>query len=51
MGMIALLIAGAAWLTHVAVCITKANWLFLLAGAIMAPIGVIHGVGIWFGVW
>ena len=28
-----------------------AAWGFLVAGALVAPIGVIHGTGIWFGVW
>jgi hypothetical protein len=41
----------AAWLTHVVVCIKAANWLFLIAGAICAPVGVIHGVGVWLGAW
>ncbi len=40
-----------AWLTHVIVTIQSEEWVFLLAGAIFAPIGVIHGFGIWFGFW
>lgn len=43
--------AFGAWITHVIVCIKASAWLFLVAGAIMAPIAVIHGTGIWFGVW
>ncbi len=39
----------AAWLTHVIVTIKAAAWLFLLAGAIFAPIGVVHGIATWFG--
>lgn len=39
----------AAWATHVIVCLQTANWGFLIAGAILAPIGVVHGAGIWFG--
>lgn len=46
----ALVIASiAAWATHVIVCLQTANWAFLIAGAIMAPIGIVHGFGIWFG--
>ena len=41
----------AAWLTHVIVTIQASQWIFLLAGAIFAPIGMIHGIGIWFGIW
>jgi hypothetical protein len=49
---IALLIASiAAWITHVVVCIKAGSWGFLIAGAIFAPIGVIHGAGCWFGAW
>lgn len=40
-----------AWLTHVIVCLKTAAWGFLIAGALFAPIGVVHGVGIWFGAW
>lgn len=39
----------AAWLTHVIVCLTLSAWGFLIAGAIMFPIAIVHGVGIWFG--
>lgn len=46
----AFLIASlAGWVTHVITCIQNENWLFLIAGAIAAPIGVIHGWGLWFG--
>lgn len=38
-----------AWFTHVVVTIQGEQWLFLLAGAICAPVGVVHGWGIWLG--
>lgn len=41
----------AAWLTHVIVCLKAASWGFLIAGAIFFPIGIIHGIGLWFGVF
>ena len=41
----------AAWFTHVVVCIKTASYLFLIAGAVFAPIGAIHGIGVWLGVW
>jgi hypothetical protein len=53
-GLIALtffLWAIAAWFTHVIVTIQNEQWLLLIAGAILAPIGVIHGTGLWFGAW
>ena len=41
----------AGWLTHLWICFTTASWGFLIAGAIFAPVGVIHGWGHWFGWW
>jgi len=38
-----------AWLTHVVTCISEESWGFLIAGAVMFPIAIIHGIGIWFG--
>ena len=39
----------AAMITHIVVCIKSASWLLLLAGALMPPIGVIHGIDCWRG--
>ena len=39
----------AAWITHVVYCITHTAWLLLIAGGIVFPVGVIHGVMLWFG--
>lgn len=49
-GVATLVFAFAAWLTHVIVCIKTAAWGFLIAGALFFPVGIVHGVGIWFGV-
>lgn len=43
------LVMLAAWVTHVVTCIKAAAWFLLLIGAIVAPVGVIHGVMVWFG--
>ncbi len=40
----------AAWVTHVIHCLMAAKYILLLVGALIAPIGVIHGIGLWFGV-
>lgn len=40
-----------AWVTHLVVCFSTAAWGFLIAGAIMFPIGIFHGFGVWFGFW
>jgi hypothetical protein len=41
----------ASWITHVVTCLAAAKWGFLIAGAIMFPVAVIHGTGIWFNAW
>ena len=44
-------VAFASWLTHVITCISDERWGFLIAGALMFPVAIVHGIGIWFGVW
>ena len=41
----------AAWITHIATCLSTGAWGFLIAGAICFPIGIVHGIGIWFNFW
>lgn len=41
----------AAWVTHIVTCLSDGLWGFLIAGALLFPIGMIHGVGVWFGAW
>lgn len=41
----------ASWLTHVIICIKTVSWGFLIAGALLFPVAVVHGTGIWFGAW
>lgn len=40
-----------AWLTHVIVCLKAGLWGFLIAGALVFPIAIIHGIGIWLGIF
>ena len=40
-----------AWGTHVFVCLSDGRWGFLIAGALFVPVAIVHGVGIWFGIW
>lgn len=47
----ALMVFLGAWLTHVVVCFKTASWGFLIAGALMFPVAIVHGIGIWFGAW
>lgn len=46
-GLLLLIWVFSAWVTHVVVCLKTASWGFLIAGAIMVPIAVIHGTIIW----
>lgn len=49
--MVMMLSAIPAWITHVYVCFTTEAYGFLIAGAICFPVAVVHGWGIWLGVW
>ncbi len=46
-----MLASAAAWITHVVVCIKASAWILLAFGCIVAPIGVVHGVGVWLGLF
>ncbi len=39
----------AAWITHIIACLSAAKYMLLIAGAFIFPVGVIHGVSVWFG--
>lgn len=41
----------AAWITHVMFCLQLREWGFLIAGALFFPIAIVHGIGIWLGIW
>jgi hypothetical protein len=43
------IIVFAAWITHVVTCLSAAAWGALIAGALLFPIAIIHGVMIWLG--
>lgn len=43
--------SAAAMITHIVVCIKAGSWGLLIAGALLPFIGVIHGWGVWFGIW
>lgn len=43
--------ATTSWITHVIVCLKLGKWGFLIAGALMFPVAIVHGTNIWFGIW
>lgn len=49
MYMFAFAVVGA-MITHIIHCLVTAKYLLLIAGTFVFPVGVIHGVGLWFGV-
>ena len=42
------LVSIVAWFTHVFTCFSQAMWGFLVAGALFFPIGILHGLYLWF---
>ena len=50
-GIVLIIVAVAAWFQHLYTSFTEESWGFLIAGAIFFPIAIVHGFGIWIGVW
>ena len=44
-----IIVLFAGWLTHIIHCLMYAKYVLLIAGALVFPVGIIHGIGIWFG--
>ena len=47
-GVVLIFATVAAWLTHIFTCFADGLWGFLIAGAILFPIGILHGLYLWF---
>ena len=45
------LLSVISWFVHVITCLGAGLWGFLIAGALVFPIGIIHGFGIMLGIW
>jgi hypothetical protein len=45
------MIAYAAWLTSIVFCASNNMRPLLVAAAAFFPIGIVHGIGVWFGGW
>lgn len=41
------LLPAFAWLTHIVTCFKDENYLLLIAGALVFPIGILHGLWVW----
>lgn len=44
-----LLVMIPAWITHVVYSISHELWVVLVVGAFVPPVGIIHGIMVWFG--
>jgi hypothetical protein len=40
-----------AWLTSIVFCATSGLRPLLIASAVFFPVGIVHGIGVWFGGW
>jgi hypothetical protein len=45
------LLIYSAWLTSIVFCSANSLRPLLIAGALFFPVGVVHGIGVWFGGW
>jgi len=43
--------AIAGWVKHIVYCFQQHEYVLLLVGALFAPIGSVHGWGLWYGWW
>ena len=43
--------AYSAWLTSIVFCASNGLRPLLIADAVFFPIGIVHGLGVWFGGW
>ncbi len=41
----------AAWLTSIVFCAEAGMRPLLVAAAVFFPVGIVHGIGVWFGGW
>jgi hypothetical protein len=49
--LVTLLLLYSSWLTSVVFCSANGLLPLLIAAAVFFPVGVVHGIGVWFGGW
>lgn len=49
--LLTLVFSYAAWLTSVVFCAANGLRPLLIADALFFPVGIVHGIGVWFGGW
>jgi len=40
-----------AWITSIVFCASNNLRSLMIAGAAFFPVGIVHGIGVWFGGW
>ncbi len=45
------MVGYAAWLTSIVFCASNGLRPLMIAAATFFPVGVVHGLGVWFGGW
>jgi len=48
-GFVIMLAVLVAWVTHLIVSVIAQAWLFMIVGALVAPVAIAHGVSVWLG--
>jgi len=49
LGPIVGLTAMAGWITHIVVAIAAKAWVFMIVGALIVPVAIVHGWSVWLG--
>jgi hypothetical protein len=49
--MVTVMFLYSAWLTSIVFSATNGPHRLLIAAATFPPVGIVHGVGVWFGGW
>ena len=47
LGLALVLLTFAGWCQHLHTCVHEGDWEFLIAGAVISPMGIIHGWSVW----
>ena len=42
-------LAFAGWITHIVISIQAQAWAFMIVGALLGPVAVVHGWSVWLG--
>ncbi|MBB5508114.1 hypothetical protein [Paraburkholderia atlantica] len=50
-GFFLIFVCIAGWLTHIVDCLMHQLYVLLLVGVFVFPVGIFHGIGVWFGFW